>query len=136
MGFNENLKGELEYRGMPVKELAHKTGIPKQTIDKYLLSKSSMPPADKAVLIANELEVTVEYLITGNKKTEGKKQSNLLSPEMRSIKKYVEPLSREKRKIIEASVIELVNILSQPSKYEKLDFTPTQKVFLNLFKNK
>jgi len=32
MGFNENLKGELEYRGMPVKELAHKTGIPKKTI--------------------------------------------------------------------------------------------------------
>jgi len=136
MGFNENLKGELEYRGMPVKELAHKTGIPKQTIDKYLLSNSSMPPADKAVLIANVLDVTVEYLVTGNKKIKGKTKSDFLSPEMRLIKNCVEPLSREKRKIIETSVIELANILSQPSKYEHLDFTPTQKVFLHLFRNK
>ena len=136
MGFNENLKGELEYRGMPVKELAHKTGIPKQTIDKYLLSNSSMPPADKAVLIANVLEVTVEYLVTGNKRPEGKKQSDFLSPEMRSIKNCVEPLSREKRKIIETSVAELANILCQPSKDEPLDFTLTQKVFLHLFRDK
>jgi transcriptional regulator with XRE-family HTH domain len=134
MGFNENLKGELEYRGMLVKELAQKTGIPKQTIDKYLLSNSSMPPADKAVLIANVLEVTVEYLVTGNRKPEGKR-SAFLSPEMRSIKNCVEPLSREKRKIIEASVIELANILRQPSKDEPLNFTLTQKVFLHLFRN-
>jgi len=134
MGFNENLKGELEYRGMPVKELAHKTGIPKQTIDKYLLSNGSMPPADKAVLIANVLEVTVEYLVTGNKKPKGKTRSDFLSPEMRSIIKCVEPLSREKRKTIESSVTELVNILCKPSKYEQLDFTPTQKVFLQLFR--
>jgi transcriptional regulator with XRE-family HTH domain len=51
MGFKENLKGELGYIGMPVKELAHATGIPKQTIDKYLLSNNSMPTADKAVAI-------------------------------------------------------------------------------------
>jgi len=135
MGFNENLKGELEYRGMPVKELAHKTGIPKQTIDKYLLSNGSMPPADKAVLIANVLEVTVEYLVTGTKKSEGKRQSNFLSPEMRSIKDCIEPLSRDKRKVIETSVIELAKILSQPSKYEQLNFSPIQKVFLHLFRN-
>ena len=136
MGFNENLKGELEYRGMPVKELAHKTGIPKQTIDKYLLSNGSMPPADKAVLIADALEVTVEYLVTGNNKPKGKKTNDFLSPEMRSIKKCVEPLSREKRKIIETSVLELTNILRQPFKDEPHDFTLTQKVFLRLFRNK
>jgi len=135
MGFNENLKGELEYRGMPVKELAYKTGIPKKTIDKYLLSNGSMPPADKAVLIADILDVTVEYLVTGNKKPESKKQGVFFSPEMRSIKKCVESLSREKRKIIETSVIELADILSQPSKYEQLHLTPTQKVFLHLFRN-
>jgi hypothetical protein len=49
MGFNEYLKGELEYKGILVKELAGMTGIPKQTIDKYLLANGSMPPADKAV---------------------------------------------------------------------------------------
>jgi transcriptional regulator with XRE-family HTH domain len=133
MGFNENLKGELEYRGMPVKELALKTGIPKKTIDKYLLSNSSMPPADKAVLIAKILEVTVEYLVSGNKRPKGKKADEFLSPEMRSIKDCVEPLSREKRKMIETSVIELTNILTQPFNNEPLNFTLMQKVFLRLF---
>jgi transcriptional regulator with XRE-family HTH domain len=134
MGFNENLKGELEYRGMPVKELAHKTGIPKKTIDKYLLSNSSMPPADNAVLIAKTLEVTVEYLITGNKNSEDKTPNSFLSPETRSIIDYIEPLSRENRKIIETAVIELVSILRKPFKDEPLSFSPMQKVFLRLFR--
>lgn len=134
MGFNENLKGELEYRGMPVKELAHRTGIPKQTIDKYLLSNGSMPPADKAAAIAKVLEVTVEYLVSGNKKSDNKTANNLLSPEMRSIKDCVEPLSRDKRKIVETAVLELVKILCHPIKDEPLTFTPMQKVFLRLFR--
>ena len=134
MGFNENLKGELEYRGMPVKELAHKTGIPKQTIDKYLLSNSSMPPADKAVLIAKTLGVSVEYLVTGEKRFEGKASNNFMSPEMRSIRDHVEPLSGKNRKLIKSSVIELVKILSQPLNDEPLALTPLQKVFLRLFR--
>jgi len=134
MGFNENLKGELEYIGMPVKELAYKTGIPKKTLDKYLLSNASMPPADKAVIIAKALGVSVEYLVTGNKYTDLKIQKQNLSPEMRSIKDNVEPLSRENRKIIETTVIELVKILSLPSNDKPIVFTPLQKVFLHLFR--
>ena len=134
MSFKENLKGELEYKGILVKELAHKTGIPKQTIDKYLLSNNSMPPADKAVSIAKILEVTVEYLVTGKENSNKKIQNVLLSPEMRSIKDCVEPLSRENRKIVETVVIELAKILCQPSKDEPLTFTPMQRVFLHLFR--
>jgi len=134
MGFNENLKGELEYIGMPVKELAHKTGIPKQTIDKYLLSDNSMPSADRAVEIAKVLGVTVEYLVTGNEKSDGKMRDTSFSPELRSIRDCVEPLSRENRKIIETAVIELVNLLRQPLGDEPLAVTPMQKVFLRLFR--
>jgi len=133
MGFNENLKGELEYKGMPVKELSHKTGIPKKTIDKYLLSKSSMPPADKAVLIAKTLDVTVEYLVTGINKLEGNTTSEYFSPEMRSIKDCVESLAREERKLIETAVIELSKILNEPMNEKLCTFTPIQKVFLHLF---
>jgi len=136
MGFNENLKGELEFKGMPVKELAHKTGIPKQTIDKYLLSNNSMPPADKAVSIAKTLEVTVEYLVSGNNKSENKTSNYFMSPEMRSIKDCVEPLSRENRKIVETAVIELAKILNQPENNKPINFTPLQKVFLHLFRNR
>jgi transcriptional regulator with XRE-family HTH domain len=134
MGFNEYLKGELEYRGMPVKELAHKTGIPKQTIDKYLLSNGSMPPADKAVAIAHVLGVSVEYLVTGRKIHEKKISDKFLSPEMRSIANSVESLTREKRKIVENAVIELVGILRRSDKDEPVALTPLQKVFLRLFR--
>jgi transcriptional regulator with XRE-family HTH domain len=134
MGFNENLKGELEYNGMLVKELAHKTGIPKQTIDKYLLSNGSMPPADKAVAIARVLGVSVEYLVTGRKASNVKKQNEFLSPEIRSISGYVEPLSRENRKIVETAVFELTNLLKRPERNEPIAFSPLQKVFLRLFK--
>ena len=134
MGFNENLKGELEYRGMPVKELAYKAGIPKQTIDKYLLSNGSMPPADKAVAIAHVLGVSVEYLVTGIKTANVKTHDKILSSEMRSIANSVEPLTKEKRKIVETAVIELIGILRRTEKDEPATFTPLQKVFLRLFR--
>ena len=134
MGFNEYLKGELEYKGMLVKELAHKTGIPKQTIDKYLLSNSSMPPADKAVAIAKALGVSVEYLVTGRNTMNKKKANYFLSPEMRMIADYVEPLPREMRKLVENTVIELIKHLKQAAKDELVALTPLQKVFLRLFR--
>jgi len=131
MGFSEHLKGELEYKGMLVKELAEATGIPKKTIDNYLLTNGTMPPADNAVAIAQILGVTVEYLITG-----GKIQNShpALSPEMRSIASCVEPLSYEERQVIERTVVELVKILQQPLNDKPVALTTLQKVFLRLFR--
>ena len=134
MGFKENLKGELEYKGMLVKELAHKTGIPKQTVDKYLLSNGSMPPADKAVAIAQVLEVSVEYLVTGRNVQKNKKSDYILSPEVRLIADYIEPLPREKRRLAEDVIIELASYIKEPEKDEPVALTPLQKVFLRLFK--
>jgi transcriptional regulator with XRE-family HTH domain len=65
VGFKENLKSELLYQDMQVKELAIKTGISRHTLDNYLNVRENMPTADIAVKIAKELGVTVEYLITG-----------------------------------------------------------------------
>ena len=65
MGFGENLKQELAYSGLIKKELAAKSGVHKRAIDTYVRTKSSMPPADTAVKIAQALGVTVEYLVTG-----------------------------------------------------------------------
>ena len=134
MGFNDNLKGELEYKGMLVKELADKTGIPKQTIDNYLLHNGSMPPADKAVAIAQALDVTVEYLVTGRETHNKKKNTKFFSPEFRSISDRIETLQREKRKIVENTVDELVNLLEQPLKDEPVTLTLLQKVFLQLIR--
>ena len=65
MSFKENLKEELDFTGMYVKELASLSGVKKQTIDSYLKTDSSMPSADAAVAIARVLGVSVEYLVTG-----------------------------------------------------------------------
>jgi len=133
MGFSQHLKEELEYKGMLVKELSRATGIPKQTLDKYLLTNGTMPSADKAVVIAHTLGVTVEYLVTGRKTEYAKTQEQPLSPETRSIASYVEPLPKEKRKIVELTVAELVRLLRQPPSNEPVALTLLQKVFLKLF---
>ena len=64
MGFKENLKSELQYKGMTVRELAELSGVNKQTIDNYLSTHNSIPSADAAVKIAKVLDVSVEYLVT------------------------------------------------------------------------
>jgi transcriptional regulator with XRE-family HTH domain len=61
--FKANLRSELDYAGLTVKELSAKTGISKRTLDCYLGARASMPPADIAAKIANALCVTVEYLV-------------------------------------------------------------------------
>jgi transcriptional regulator with XRE-family HTH domain len=65
MGFRENLKQELSYHSILVKELASASGVHKRALDTYLCEKPSMPSADTAVRIAQALGVTVEYLVTG-----------------------------------------------------------------------
>jgi transcriptional regulator with XRE-family HTH domain len=77
MGFRENLKGELTFTGMYVKELAALSGVKKQTIDSYLKENSCIPSADAAVAIAQALGVSVEYLVTG-KETKQKMAQYLL----------------------------------------------------------
>jgi transcriptional regulator with XRE-family HTH domain len=98
MGFRENLKAELQYSGILVKELAAQTGLKKHTIDNYLSVRGRMPSADVAVRIARVLGVSVEYLITGNETNESKGNSQL-SSESRLIAKIVEKLKPDYRKI-------------------------------------
>jgi transcriptional regulator with XRE-family HTH domain len=67
MSFRDNLRETLEFSGMEQKELAAKTGISLKTIENYVKKDSSIPSADKAVLIAHVLGVSVEYLMNGKK---------------------------------------------------------------------
>jgi len=68
MSFKENLKAELAYNGISVKELALKSGIKKRAIDNYLRTRgAAIPSADTAVKIALALGVSVEFLINGDK---------------------------------------------------------------------
>ena len=74
MGFKENLKAELSFKNMMVKELSDKTDINKSTLDNYLRDKHSSPTVENAVKIAQALGVSVEYLVTG-------KDSHIISKE-------------------------------------------------------
>ena len=76
--FRENLRNELDFQGLTVKELSAKTGIVKGTLDNYLGIRASIPPADIAVKIAEALNVSVEFLVTGKERKENKNQLAVL----------------------------------------------------------
>ena len=65
MGFRENLKEELDYQVLKTKELAEKSGVNKRTIDHYLMTNPQEPSVTNAFKIAQALNVSVEYLLTG-----------------------------------------------------------------------
>lgn len=71
--FAQRLRSEIEYAGLLQKEVAFRAGIKKRALDMYLGVQASMPPADVAVRLAQVLNVTVEYLVTGE--THGEKKS-------------------------------------------------------------
>jgi len=98
MGFKENLKAELAYKNILIKELASISGVNRRTIDNYLRDDSSMPSADAAVRIAGALGVTVEYLITGDEKHERKAPPPF--PDSRAVLKNLEALNKRDRKIV------------------------------------
>ena len=108
MGFKENLKSELIYSGILVKELSAKTGIKKHTLDNYLNTHNSVPNAVSAVKIARALGVSVEYLITGIEGKPGKTQPPL-SPDMRQLVGIADKLSLKNRRL----AIKLVKVLKE-----------------------
>ena len=63
--FKQTLRAELDFQDIKVKELSRLSGISARTLEGYLGARSSIPPADVAVKIADALDVTVEYLVTG-----------------------------------------------------------------------
>ena len=78
MSFKDNLKDELTYQDIKVKELAFSTQINKRTIDNYLRENESQPTAENAVKIAQALGVTVEYLVTGKEPSAPKADSGAI----------------------------------------------------------
>jgi len=98
MGFKENLKAELAFKNILIKELASISGINRRTIDNYLREDGSIPSADAAVRIANALGVTVEYLITGREQKERSLSTPL--PDSRAVLKNLEALNKRDRKIV------------------------------------
>ncbi|MCQ2596109.1 MAG: helix-turn-helix domain-containing protein [Treponemataceae bacterium] len=102
MGFRENLKAELEYKDMQVKELAAITGISRNTIANYLTSSQCLPNAESAVKIAKALNTSVESLVSG--KTENKKE---ISFTIRKINEVLESCDDFDKEAVLALVLKL-----------------------------
>jgi transcriptional regulator with XRE-family HTH domain len=101
MGFRENLKAELTYIDMKVKELAVLSGIKKSTIDSYLRENCYTPSVDAAVAIARALGVSVEYLVTGK---EIKRKSDQYPVEARLVADMITKMDRRYRKMAVAII--------------------------------
>jgi transcriptional regulator with XRE-family HTH domain len=97
MGFKENLKSELAYSGMLVKELAVKSGVNKYSIDNYLNARGQTPSAEAAVRIARALGVSVEYLVTGEEKRHSETR---MDSETRDIVRITEQLNEADRRFV------------------------------------
>jgi len=113
MAFKENLKSELNYSGLLVKELADLSGVNKRTIDNYLNNHNCIPSADAAVRIAGVLGVTVEYLITGPQQHE--RDDSTLLPDPQLIFKNIKELNNRDRTI----VLNLINSLKKMEDSER-----------------
>jgi len=106
MGFRENLKSELAYADMKVKELAELSGVKKSTIDSYLRENSYTPSVEAAIRIAGALGVSVEYLVIGK---EADKSKTLISQDtnLRLLLRLLEKLNNEDRRIIIKNALNL-----------------------------
>lgn len=69
MDFRSRLREEIENSGLLDKEVAAKANISKRTIDSYVGRQGCIPSADVAVRLAQVLNTTVEYLVTGETST-------------------------------------------------------------------
>jgi transcriptional regulator with XRE-family HTH domain len=103
MGFKGNLKAQLQYSGMFVKELAARSGIKKKTIDSYLGRRGYIPSAEAAVRIAQTLGVSVEYLVTGKRAGQDRPLSSL-PQDIQDIVRALEGLNKRDRQVVFALV--------------------------------
>lgn len=102
--FRDNLKSQIEYKGLIIKELAAKTGISKRTLDTYVDKRGVIPNAEIAVKLAKALDTSVEFLVLGHE------NSNKLESETKSIDKYkqiIKDLEKLPEDIFEAMSISI-----------------------------
>ncbi len=97
MSFKDNLKNELSYQDIQLKQLSERIGVSYATLLCYVNHRECLPKIDVGYKIAQELDVTMEYLITGN--PEDIYQKNTL-PLYKELIKLPTPIIKSFEKII------------------------------------
>jgi transcriptional regulator with XRE-family HTH domain len=109
MGFKENLRDEISYQGLMIKEVAGKAGLTPGTMSNYLKENSSIPSADIAVKIAKALNVAVEYLVSGKEITPSATQQ-IYSSEVRKYADKMMNMSKEELFLVESLIDAIIKI--------------------------
>jgi len=95
MGFRENLKAELAYSGMLVKELSALSGVNLRALNNYLSKRGQLPSVEAGVKIARALGVSAEFLVFGE---EAEREAVKTNGETRAITRIARRLDDEKRR--------------------------------------
>ena len=99
MTFRDRLREQIDYCGYYDKEVAHKAGISKRTMDSYVGSESCMPSAEVAVKLAKVLGVSVEYLVTGEESSKNQ-DKELLEQKARDMLRHFSNLSEHDKDLL------------------------------------
>ena len=105
MGFRENLRAELDYSGMLLKELSALSGVNLNTLNNYLSKKGQIPSVEAGVKIARALGVSAEFLVFGEETVKKEVRAN---GEVRAIIRIAKQLDDGKRRF----ALEMMKLLT------------------------
>ena len=112
--FLQNLKDELDYQGITHKELSFKTGISINTIHSWF-SKDIFPPLNSAYKVAQVLNQSLEFLISGeNKDIFPPNNYHLPTREIKLLSNY-RKLSDKEKKTIDLAAQTLASDYKEPN---------------------
>ena len=90
--FWQNVKEELDYNLITQKDLAAAVGISYNTLQSWI-NRDRLPNAEQAVKIAEALNTSVEFLVTGksnNRKNDHSKTVKLLEQAIENLQKEMQ----------------------------------------------
>jgi len=114
MSFSTNLRSELHYNSIQIKELAGKVNVPYSTFLSYVGKNPVLPRVDLAVKIANELGLTVEELCIDEPKSQISCLGKSFKSKMQnSLYNEIGLLPLEIQKILLLLIKEIINSLEK-----------------------
>ena len=115
MSFKKNLRNELSYQDMKVTTLATLTHIPYSTLLSYINYSNTIPNVEIGVRIASKLNVSVEYLVTGN----DKELNRIRKKQIDNTFKELSPVCNELAQLSPSSFNLIKNLIHNLLKIEK-----------------
>jgi transcriptional regulator with XRE-family HTH domain len=103
-GFGERLKKLRKQRQWTQKEMAAKVDVEFSQFNKYECGLY-VPPAEKLVLLAELLDTTVDYLLTGNNEDASPLHSIRLLERFRALEKFEADDQETVIKLIDAMIV-------------------------------